>query len=104
MSTIFDIHNLRLPNVSGSAVLAGALAAIFVVIAVVAGAQLYRKLTTTTVVAYFSETLALYPGDKVQIMGVRVGSIDSIAPDGDKMRVTLHYNNKYKVPAKANAS
>jgi phospholipid/cholesterol/gamma-HCH transport system substrate-binding protein len=104
MSTIFDIHNLRLPNVSGRAVLAGALAAIFVVIAVVAGAQLYRKLTTTTVVAYFSETLALYPGDKVQIMGVRVGAIDRIEPLGDKMRVTLHYSDSYKVPAKATAS
>ncbi|HWT48826.1 MAG TPA: virulence factor Mce family protein [Mycobacterium sp.] len=104
MSTIFDIHNLRLPKVSGRAVVVGALAAVFVFIAVVAGAQLYRKLTTTTVVAYFSETLALYPGDKVQIMGVRVGSIDKIEPAGDKMRVTLHYNNKYKVPAKATAS
>jgi phospholipid/cholesterol/gamma-HCH transport system substrate-binding protein len=104
MSTIFDIRSLRLPKVSGRAVLVGALAAVFVFVAVVAGAQLYRKLTTTTVVAYFSETLALYPGDRVQIMGVRVGSIDKIEPVGDKMRVTLHYSNKYKVPAKATAS
>jgi phospholipid/cholesterol/gamma-HCH transport system substrate-binding protein len=104
VSTIFDIRNLRLPQVSGRAVLAAALAAVFVLIAAVAGAQLYRKLTTTTVVAYFSETLALYPGDKVQIMGVRVGSIDKIEPAGDKMRVTLHYNNSYKVPATATAS
>jgi phospholipid/cholesterol/gamma-HCH transport system substrate-binding protein len=104
MSTIFDIHNLRLPKLSGRAVLAGALAAVVVVVVVVAGTQLYRKLTTTSVVAYFSETLALYPGDKVQIMGVRVGSIDKIEPLGDKMRVTLHYSNKYKVPAKATAS
>ncbi|HTY32925.1 virulence factor Mce family protein, partial [Mycobacterium sp.] len=104
MSTIFDIRSLRLPKVSARAVLVGVLAAVFVIIAVVAGAQLYRKLTTTTVVAYFSETLALYPGDKVQIMGVRVGSIDKIEPAGDRMRVTLHYNNKYRVPAKATAS
>jgi phospholipid/cholesterol/gamma-HCH transport system substrate-binding protein len=104
MSTIFDIRNLRLPKVSGRAVVVAVLAAAFVFIAVVAGAQLYRRLTNTTVVAYFSETLALYPGDKVQIMGVRVGSIDRIEPDGDRMRVTLHYSNKYKVPAKATAS
>jgi phospholipid/cholesterol/gamma-HCH transport system substrate-binding protein len=104
MSTIFDIHNLRLPKVSRKAVLAGALAIVLSLIALVAGAQLYKKLTNTTVVAYFSETLALYPGDKVQIMGVRVGSIDKIETDGDRMRVTLHYNNKYKVPASATAS
>ncbi|WP_155723063.1 MlaD family protein, partial [Mycobacterium avium] len=97
MSTIFDIRNLRLPKVSARVLVIAALAAVFVFIAAVAGVQLYRKLTTTTVVAYFSETLALYPGDRVQIMGVRVGSIDKIEPAGDKMRVTLHYNNKYRV-------
>lgn len=104
MSTIFDIRNLRLPKVSARVLVIAALAAVFVFIAAVAGVQLYRKLTTTMVVAYFSETLALYPGDRVQIMGVRVGSIDKIEPAGDKMRVTLHYNNKYRVPANATAS
>jgi phospholipid/cholesterol/gamma-HCH transport system substrate-binding protein len=104
MSTIFDIRNLRLPKVSGRAILIGALVVVFAMIAAFAGAQLYRKLTTTTVVAYFSEALALYPGDKVQIMGVRVGSIDKIEPVGDRMRITLHYSNKYNVPAKATAS
>jgi phospholipid/cholesterol/gamma-HCH transport system substrate-binding protein len=104
MSTIFDIRSLRLPKVSGKAMIVGALVAVLAVLAVVVGSQLYKKLTSTTVVAYFSETLALYPGDKVQIMGVRVGSIDRIEPAGDKMRVTLHYNNKYKVPANATAS
>ena len=108
MSTIFDVRNLRLPKVSGKAMTVAAIVAVLVaalaVIAAVVGAQLYKKLTNTTVVAYFSETLALYPGDKVQIMGVRVGSIDKIEPAGDMMRVTLHYNNKYKVPAKVTAS
>lgn len=104
MSTIFDIRSLRLPQVSGRVVVVAALAAVFVFIAAVAGTQLYRRLTNTTVVAYFPETLALYPGDKVQIMGVRVGSIDKIEPDGDRMRVTLHYNNEFKVPATATAS
>jgi len=104
MSTIFDIRSLRLPKVSGRAMLVGAMLVVLGIVAAVAGLQLYRKLTNTTVVAYFSETLALYPGDKVQIMGVRVGSIDTIEPAGDRMRVTLHYSNDYKVPANATAS
>ena len=70
----------------------------------IVGWQLYKKLTNNTVVAYFPQTLALYPGDKVQIMGVKVGSIDAIEPAGDKMKVTFHYENKYKVPANATAS
>ncbi len=104
MSTIFDIRSLRLPKLPRRAVIGGSLVVVFVVVAALASAQLYTKLTTTTVVAYFPETLALYPGDKVQIMGVRVGSIDKIEPAGDTMRITLHYNSKYKVPAKATAS
>ncbi len=104
MSTIFDIRHVRLPKMSGRALVVGVLAVVFVCIAAVAGVTLYRKLTNTTVVAYFPETLALYAGDRVQIMGVRVGSIDTIEPLGDKMRVTLHYSNEYKVPAQATAS
>src|ERR1700739_2219997 len=99
MSTIFDIRSLRPPKVSLKAGLAGALVIALALIGLVFGVQLYRKLSNTSAVAYFSETLALYPGDKVQIMGVRVGSIDKIEPAGDRMRVTFHYSNKYKVPA-----
>jgi phospholipid/cholesterol/gamma-HCH transport system substrate-binding protein len=104
VSTIFDVRRLRLPKVSRRAVIIGSLVVVLALVAVAFGAQLYRKQTSTTGVAYFSETLGVYPGDKVQIMGVRVGSIDKIEPAGDKMRVTLHYNNKYQVPADATAS
>src|SRR5918996_2690219 len=104
MSTIFNVRNLKLPNVSRAALIIGSLVVVLVLIAGFVGFQLYKKLTTNTVVAYFPDTLALYPGDKVQIMGVKVGSIDSIEPSGDKMKVTLHYENKYKVPANATAS
>jgi len=104
MSTIFDIRQLRLPKVSGRVVIIGCMVIVLALLALAVGTQLYRRLTTTIVVAYFPETLGLYPGDKVQIMGVRVGSIDKIEPAGDRMRVTLHYNSKYKVPANATAS
>ena len=104
MSTIFDIRSLALPKVPRRAMLVGALVVVLAHRRVRRGVQLYRKLTTTTVVAYFSEALALYPGDRVQIMGVRVGAIDKIEPAGDKMRITFHYSNKYQVPANATAS
>ena len=76
MSTIFNVRNMKLPNVSRTAVIVGALVLVLALIAGIVGWQLYKKLTTNTVVAYFPQTLALYPGDKVQIMGVKVGSID----------------------------
>lgn len=103
MSARFDIRNLRLPPMSRTAVIAGSALLVAALVAGLAGLQLYRKLSSTTVVAYFPETDALYPGDAVQIMGIRVGSIDKIEPAGDKMKVTLHYDKKYKVPADATA-
>jgi len=104
MSTIFNVRNLKLQGVSRASVIIGALVVVLAIVAAIVGWNLYKKLTTNTVVAYFPETLALYPGDKVQIMGVKVGSIDKIEPAGDKMKVTLHYDNSFKVPANATAS
>jgi phospholipid/cholesterol/gamma-HCH transport system substrate-binding protein len=104
MSTIFNVRNLKMPGVSRASVIIGTLVVILALVAAVVGWNLYQKLTTNTVVAYFPDTLALYPGDKVQIMGVRVGSIDKIEPAGDKMKVTFHYDNNFKVPANATAS
>src|SRR5215218_9159711 len=104
MSTIFNVRNFKLPNVSRTTVIVGALVAVLALVAGIVGWQLYKKLTTNTVVAYFPETLALYPGDKVQIMGVQVGKIEAIDPAGDKMKVTFNYENKFKVPANATAS
>src|ERR1700749_4206302 len=103
MSTIFDIHKLQLPRVSRMAVIIGSLLLAGGLVAALVGGQLYKKLTNKTVVAYFPQTNALYAGDKVVIMGIRVGAIDSIQPVGDKMKVTFHYANKYKVPASAQA-
>ncbi|MGV0849292.1 virulence factor Mce family protein [Mycolicibacterium phlei] len=104
MSTIFDLRSLKLPKLSRATIIISTLVVVLALVAAFVGYNLYKRLTTNTVVAYFTDTLALYPGDKVQIMGVKVGSIDKIEPAGDKMKVTFHYENKYKVPANATAS
>ena len=120
MRTFSDIRNLRLPTLSRTGAIVGSLLVVAAMVAGFAGLQLYRKLTSTTVVAYFPEANALYPGDAVNIMGIRVGSIDSIEPvQSDRcmqetstadsagrpscMKVTLHYQKKYKVPHDASA-
>src|SRR5271168_3696202 len=103
MSTIFDVRNIRLPKLSRTSVIIGSLVVVVALVVGYIGYRLYDKLTNNTVVAYFPAANALYPGDKVQIMGLRVGSIDKIEPTGDKMKVTFHYENKYKVPADASA-
>ena len=104
MSTVFDVRNFKLSGLSRATVILTAIVLVLGIIAAVIGWNLYKKATTNSVTAYFTQTLALYAGDEVQIMGVQVGSIDSIVPDGDKMKVTFHYDDKYKVPADATAS
>ena len=104
MSTIFNVRNMKMPALTKGTLIIGTLILIVVVVAAFLGYKLYEKLTTNTVTAEFPQTLALYPGDKVEIMGVRVGSIDKVEPAGDKMRVTFNYESHYKVPANATAS
>lgn len=103
MSTVFNVRNLKSPG-SGRGLIIGAILVVVAIAAAVLGWNLYKQATTKTVVAYFTQTLAIYPGDKVQIMGVQVGTIDKIEPAGDKMKVTFHYAGKYKVPQDATAS
>ncbi|KWX64505.1 virulence factor Mce family protein [Mycobacterium sp. NAZ190054] len=103
MSTVFNVRNLKGPGAARTFII-GAIVIVLVVAAVFLGYNLYKKATTKTAVAYFTQTLAIYPGDKVQIMGVQVGTIDKIEPAGEKMKVTFHYENKYKVPHDATAS
>jgi virulence factor Mce-like protein len=56
-----------------------------------------------TITAYFTKTVAIYPGDEVRIAGVKVGSIDSIEPVGTQAKMTLRVNRKISVPADAKA-
>ena len=85
-------------------VVAAIVAAVAAVGAAVYGHRIYRDLTTTTVIAYFPSTFALYPGDQVLVMGVRVGTIESIEPGGGRSKVVLHFDDSVKVPADATAS
>jgi phospholipid/cholesterol/gamma-HCH transport system substrate-binding protein len=104
MSTIFNIRNMKMPNVSRVALIIGSIVVVIAIVALFWGRSLYRELTNNYVVAEFPQTLALYPGDRVQIMGVPVGNVDKIEPAGDKMKVWFHYSNKYKVPKDATAA
>lgn len=99
-----SVRNVSLKKASRAGVLITVVVALLAALAAFFGYRMYQKATTTNVSAYFSDTLALYPGDRVQIMGVKVGAIDSIEPAGDRMKVNFHYDSKYKVPAQATAS
>jgi phospholipid/cholesterol/gamma-HCH transport system substrate-binding protein len=58
---------------------------------------------TSELTAYFTRTVALYPGSDVRILGVTVGHVDSVQAQGDRVRVTMNYESRYAVPADARA-
>ena len=53
--------------------------------------------------AYFTRTVGLYTGNDVRILGVKVGHIDSITPDGSQVKVVMTYDGDDRVPAHAKA-
>jgi phospholipid/cholesterol/gamma-HCH transport system substrate-binding protein len=63
-------------------------------------AQLMRP---TSITAHFSNATGIYPGDDVRIAGVRVGSIESIEPEGDRVKIVLTVDHGVPIPADAKA-
>ncbi|EIE97393.1 MCE family protein [Saccharomonospora glauca] len=55
------------------------------------------------VTAYFTEAIGLYEGNSVRILGVEVGEVTSVRPEGDRVRVDMVYDREVAVPADAKA-
>lgn len=55
------------------------------------------------VTAYFTEAIGLYEGNSVRILGVEVGEVTSVRPEGDRVRVDMTYDREFAVPADAGA-
>ncbi len=53
--------------------------------------------------ASFPRTVSLYEGSDVRILGVPVGTVESVTPTGTDVTVRMSYDAKYKVPADAEA-
>lgn len=81
-----------------------AAAAIAAVVLVAAYVVLVRDdHDTKTVTAHFSRAVSVYKGTDVRILGVNVGRVTDVVPDGDSVRVEMEYDAKYDVPADAKA-
>ncbi|MEA2476847.1 MAG: phospholipid/cholesterol/gamma-HCH transport system substrate-binding protein [Actinomycetota bacterium] len=63
----------------------------------------HRKPSTYQVTAYFVKTIGLYPHSDVDVLGVPIGKVSEITPVGSQVKVVLQIEDRYKVPANANA-
>lgn len=55
------------------------------------------------VTVYFAGTVGLYPDSDVRMLGVPVGTVDAVEPDGDRVKVSLSLDSDVAVPADAYA-
>ncbi|TWG97209.1 virulence factor Mce-like protein [Nocardioides sp. J9] len=56
-----------------------------------------------TVTAHFPRAVSVYKGTDVRILGVNVGRVTAVIPEGNSVRVDIEYDAKYRVPADAKA-
>jgi len=57
-----------------------------------------------TVTAHFDRAVAVYPGTDLRVMGVQVGEVTAVVPDGNSVRVEMTYDSEYSLPADAQAA
>ncbi|SFQ63459.1 virulence factor Mce family protein [Amycolatopsis arida] len=72
---------------------------------VVAGALWWtlKDANTKSATAYFPTAIGLYAGNSVKVLGVEVGEVTSVEPQGDRVKVELEYDRAVTVPAAAQA-
>jgi phospholipid/cholesterol/gamma-HCH transport system substrate-binding protein len=58
---------------------------------------------TKTVTAHFPRAVSIYEGSDVRILGVNVGRVTEVTPEGNSVRVEMEYDAQYQVPQDAKA-
>ncbi|HWF69290.1 MAG TPA: virulence factor Mce family protein [Mycobacterium sp.] len=56
-----------------------------------------------TIVGYFTSAVGLYAGDQVRVLGVPVGSIDTIEPRSSDVKITMSVSKDVRIPKDAKA-
>lgn len=85
----------------GARMLAAAVA--LAVLASVSGCGVFGGGGEKKLTAHFARTVGLYKNSDVRVLGVRIGHVTSITPEGRTVRVEMVYDAKYKLPVDAKA-
>lgn len=88
-----------------SAPLPSAIAAIAVVIALIAAGGIFLRggEETYRVTAFFPRAIGLFERSTVRVLGVEVGRIATVEPEGDRVRVEMDIRDSTDVPSDATA-
>lgn len=81
----------------------GGLVVLLVTALATAGCGVFGGDDVKTLTARFDRTVGLYEQSDVRILGVKVGQVTAVEPEGDSVRVEMEYDGKYDLPADAKA-
>jgi virulence factor Mce-like protein len=85
------------------AVALAAVSALALAAAVTGGFLAFGGSGGSRVTAYFDHTVGVYAGSDLRVLGVKVGTVDAVTPQGSQVKVTLTLDHGVKVPAGAGA-
>lgn len=74
-----------------------------VIVAAALGRVATTRGKTYAVTAYFPRAIGLFERSTVRVLGVEVGRVTEVAPDGDRVRVRLRIEEGTRIPASATA-
>lgn len=58
---------------------------------------------TITITAHFTDSVGLFPGNHVDVLGVPIGTVSKIEPQGTSVAVTMRVPADFRIPADAGA-
>jgi phospholipid/cholesterol/gamma-HCH transport system substrate-binding protein len=93
-------------NVKKSGGSRAVVAGVVIAALVVAGGLwwLFTRAGTTNITAYFDKSVGIYEGSDVRVLGVIVGDVTSVVPQGDQVEVKMRVQRGVDIPADARAA
>ena len=80
-----------------------AIACVLALIVAVAVWWIASGANTRKVTAYFDQAVGVYSGSDVDMLGVKIGTINSVTPVGTQVRVDMSVDRSVRIPADAKA-
>lgn len=59
---------------------------------------------TRTVTAHFPRAVSIFENSEVRVLGVEVGRVTAVIPEGNSVRVEMEYDAEHRIPADAKAA
>lgn len=84
--------------------LGAAVAVALVLVVAVLGYQAVSSSATKHLTAYFPRTIGIYQGSAVKVLGVDVGQVTRVEPQGTRVRVDMTYPASQKLPVDVGAA